>query len=58
MQDEILKHHDMKTQNPPNLSLKLRPDLKQWLKIYCATNEISMTEVITELIEKFKTTTK
>ena len=44
----------MKTPKKPNVSLKLRPDLKAWLKIYCATNEISMTEVITELIEKFK----
>lgn len=45
----------MKTPIKPNLSLKLRPDLKSWLKVYCATYERTMTEVITDLLEKLKT---
>jgi len=47
-----------KTPKNPNLSLKLQPDLKAWLKVYCARNEISMTEIITDLLEKFKSTKK
>ena len=43
-----------KEQKAPNITLRIPTPLKSWLKVYCATNEISMTEVITELLEKFK----
>ena len=44
----------MKAPKNPNLSLKLRPSLKSWLKVYCFKEEISMTKIITRLLEQFK----
>ena len=43
-----------KEQKAPNITLRISNHLKSWLKVYCATNELSMTEVITDLLEKLK----
>lgn len=42
------------TPKKPNLSLKVPEELKMWLKLHCAKNEIGMTELIIDLLNKYK----
>jgi hypothetical protein len=44
----------MKSPKDPNFSAKIPEELKMWFKLHCAKNQISMTGLLIDLMERYK----